>query len=286
MMNMKSSKRTWLGTFLLIVLAFSGCCDPCKETECYNGGICVDGSCTCPEGWTGEDCSIEVVVDEPVVPSCAPVDFNGYVYEVIEIGEQCWFAENLRTDQYTNGDPIPGDLPSTEWVFTSSGAQTIYGEGSAIVESGSVNEVANLEAYGRLYNWFAVDDARGLCPLGWHVPSDEEWMTLEMELGMSASEAQVEGYRGTDEADQMKATPEDVPPWDGTNSSGFSALPAGTRAYYTGNFRHESASCFWWTSTPFVANAAWHRNPSSGSGAIVRTTSDRHAGFSVRCLKD
>ena len=98
----------------------------------------------------------------------------------MQIGEQCWFAENLRNEHYANGDAIPGELSNSEWNAddTNLGAQAIYN-----------NDASNLADYGRLYNWYAVDDARGLCPSGWHVPTDGEFMTLEMELGMSESEA-------------------------------------------------------------------------------------------------
>ena len=81
-----------------------------------------------------------------------------------------------------------------------------------------------------LYNWYAVDDARGLCPSGWHVPTDGEYMTLEMALGMSESEANDTGWRGTDQGTQMKSSPSDDPSWNGTNTSGFSALAGGSRS--------------------------------------------------------
>ena len=107
----------------------------------------------------------------------------------------------MRNEHYANGDAIPGDLSNSEWENaddTNLGAQAIYN-----------NDVSNLADYGRLYNWYAVDDARGLCPSGWHVPTDGEFMTLEMELGMSESEANDTGWRGTDQGTQMKSSPGD-----------------------------------------------------------------------------
>ena len=83
-----------------------------------------------------------------------------------------------RTEHYANGDAIPGELSDGEWSSTTSGAMTVFGEGTSTVSSGSDDEVSNLADYGRLYNWYAVDDARGLCPSGWHVPTDEEYTTL------------------------------------------------------------------------------------------------------------
>ena len=91
-----------------------------------------------------------------------PLEYQGYDYETVQIGDQCWFAENLRAENYRNGDAIPANLSDGEWDVTTTGAMTVYEE-----------EAANLEVYGRLYNWFAVDDARGLCPSGWNVPTAE-----------------------------------------------------------------------------------------------------------------
>ena len=83
------------------------------------------------------------------------------------IGDQCWFAENLRSENYENGDAIPSNLGPFDWKNTVSGASAAH----------------DLEVYGRLYNWYAVDDGRGLCPSGWHVPSDGEWTVLTDHLG-------------------------------------------------------------------------------------------------------
>lgn len=119
-------------------------------------------------------------------------------YELIEIGEQCWFAENLRTETYANGDTIVGELTNAQWSSADYGAQSVYGNDSIL-----------LEQLGRLYNWYAVNDARGLCPNGWHVPSDDEMKILELELGMSPTEVNQSGFRGSDQGTQTKASPED-----------------------------------------------------------------------------
>ena len=123
------------------------------------------------------------------------VTFDGYTYDLVAIGDQCWFAENLRNEHYANGDAIPGDLSNGEWRNTTAGLKPF-----------TTTIAVNLADYGRLYNWYAVDDARGLCPSGWHVPTDGEFMTLEMELGMSESEANDTGWRGTDQGTQMKSS--------------------------------------------------------------------------------
>ena len=219
--------------------------------------------------------------------SCSgTVRFDGYDYRIVEIGSQCWFAENLRSVHYANGDAIPGNLNDAEWTSTSSGAQTVYGEGSSTVYNGSDDEVANLETYGRLYNWYAVDDSRGLCPSGWHVPTDGECMSLEMELGMSSSAAANIGYRGTDQGAQLKASAADSPSWNGTNTSGFSALPGGLRNGYNGDFSNEGYGGYWWSASPYGPSYAWNRKLYSGSDDVDRYYNLHRYGFSVRCLRD
>lgn len=137
-----------------------------------------------------------------------PVNYHGYDYSTVLIGEQCWFAENLRTEHYANGDVIPGDLSDSEWETAASGALAVYGEGTSDCLHGNCDEVQNLEDYGRLYNWHAVDDSRGLCPSGWHVPTNGEWTLLTDFLGG----ASIAGAA-------MKSSSCDTPSWDGTNSS-------------------------------------------------------------------
>ena len=172
--------------------------------------------------------------------------FDGYTYDFVAIGDQCWLAENLRNEHYANGDAIPGDLSDGEWYNaddTNLGAQAIYS-----------NDESNLANYGRLYNWYAVDDARGLCPSGWHVPTDGEFMKLEMELGLSESEANQYGGRGTDQGNQMKSSPGDNPSWNGTNTSGFSGLAGGSRDY-NGNFSSEGSHGYFWSASAYVTLA-------------------------------
>ena len=116
-----------------------------------------------------------------------PLEYQGYDYATIQIGEQCWFAENLRSENYKNGELIPSGLEDTAWQETSVGAVSVFGEGASGCNHVSPNgdacdEVWSLTEYGRLYNWYAVNDTRGLCPNEWHVPQDVEWQTLEVAL--------------------------------------------------------------------------------------------------------
>jgi uncharacterized protein (TIGR02145 family) len=192
-----------------------------------------------------------------------PVSYQGYDYATVLIGEQCWFAENLRSENYDNGDAIPAGLSDSEWTSTTSGATAVYGESAS-----------NLETYGRLYNWYAVDDARGLCPSGWHVPTDGEWTVMTDFLG-GASVA----------GGQMKTTYGWSNGGNGTNSSGFSGLPGGYRDYYDGFFYEAGSLGLWWSSSP-VGSSAWFRYLSSFSEDVYRFDTYPRDGFSVRCVRD
>ena len=121
------------------------------------------------------DCGAE----ESVWQCGDPLEYQGYDYETVQIGEQCWFAENLRSENYENGDAIPSGLSNSEWTSTASGATAVYGEYAGCYNTSpdinACDPAQSLNEYGRLYNWYSVDDARGLCPSGWYVPSDSEW---------------------------------------------------------------------------------------------------------------
>ena len=213
----------------------------------------------------------------------ATVTYGVDTYDLVAIGDQCWFAENLRTEYYANGDVIPGELSDGEWSSTTSGAVTVYGEGTSTVYDGSDDEVSNLADYGRLYNWYAVNTGN-LCPSGWHVPTDGEFMTLEMELGMSESEANGTGWRGTDQGTQMKSSASDSPSWDGTNTSGFSGLAGGNRDDY-GDFLYGGYYGYFWSASASGANA-WNRVLGGGNAGVNRYSLNQRFGFSVRCVRD
>ncbi len=202
------------------------------------------------------------------------VTFDGHTYALVGIGTQCWFKENLRSDNYRNGDAIPGNLTDGQWTSTGSGAQAVYN-----------NDPANLATYGRLYNWYAVNDSRGLCPVGFHVPTDSEWMTLEMALGMTSAQANSTGWRGTDQGSKLKASSNDSPPWDGSNASGFSALPGGYRSNFNGYFSNLGNDGSWWSSSPSGSNA-WFRYLLSGNSDVYRFSNLVRYGYSVRCVRD
>jgi uncharacterized protein (TIGR02145 family) len=241
---------------------------------------CTDTSaCNYDELANTDDGSCEYESCAPSFEACGdPVSYQGYDYATVQIGDQCWFAENLRSELYVSGDSIAGDLVDAEWSSTSSGAVAVYGEGNSTCSDDSPEGVVcdeswSLDEYGRVYNWYAVDDARGLCPSGWHVPTDEEWTLMTDHLG-GASVAGV----------QMKTDYG----WDtggnGTNTSGFSGLPGGYRAP-NGSFVNGGGRGYWWTSSPMdLFYAIWRRL--SGGNDIIGGGSFFRDGYSVRCIQD
>ena len=158
-------------------------------------------------------------------PACSSPSMDGYNYSVVQIGDQCWFAENLRTTTYLNGDVIPAGLTDGDWSSTTSGATAVYGEDDGCdnysPDIDACDETQSLAEYGRLYNWYAVDDVRSLCPSGWHVPTDGEWTDLENHISS-------QGFSGT-EGTALKSTYGWSNSGNGTDDFGFSALPGGFR---------------------------------------------------------
>ena len=222
--------------------------------------------------------------------SCGdPLEYQGYDYETVLIGEQCWFAENLRAENYSNGDVIPANLGDSEWHDTSSGAATVYGEDAGCEgyspDFDACNSAESLGVFGRLYNWYAVGDQRNLCPNGWHVPADSEWMTMEVALGMSEAEVNNTGWRGTDQGMQMKTAYGWFNGGNGTNAGGFAGLPGGSRGP-DGNFGVGGYGGYWWTSSQEGSNI-WDRYLGFDKGEVNRGNlhSPDH-GFSIRCIQD
>ncbi len=203
------------------------------------------------------------------------ITHQGYEYDIVEIGYQCWFAENCRY--------LPSVSPYQEYSETDH-YYYVYDYQGTDVEA--AKSTANYETYGVLYNWPAVM-TEGVCPSDWHIPSDGEWMELEMSLGMSASEANGEGWRGYDEGYQMKSTSG----WNdyqgnngnGSNSSGFKALPGGFRSY--GGFLSDGDYGHWWSSSE-SDSFSWTRELDYSIGGVYRGNYSRYFGFSARCVQN
>ena len=226
-----------------------------------------------------EDTDGDGVCDEFYGPcqGQSTVTYQDYTYDLVAIGEQCWFAENLRTETYSNDDVIPGDLSDSEWTSTTSGAVTVYGEGISYCSEYSpdinaCDSTQALEEYGRLYNFYAVNDAGDLCPNGWHVPEVNEWLVMADHLG---GESVAALHMKTDYGWVNEAV--------GTNSSGFSGLPGG---YRNPEFQLGGYKGYFWTSTPNGSGLGYYCLLGIGSNLSIGSDGYITTGYSVRCLKD
>jgi len=232
---------------------------------------------------TGYGPQLSFTTKKPILDTQTITDIDGNVYTIISIGDQFWMAENLRTTRYRNGDIIPNITDNQEWQSLTTGAWVIYD-----------NDHSQDTTYGKLYNWYAVDDERGLCPEGWHVPSDEEWKKFELYLGMPKQSIDEEGFRGSNEGGKIKSTrtvPDPHPRWNtpnlaATNETGFSAVPGGYRnvhGYYDG----KGSYAYFWPSLPGISKIfSWNRELASNESGISRGRFDKRSGFSVRCIRN
>ncbi len=182
----------------------------------------------------------------------------------IQIGNQIWMTKNLNVSRYRNGDIIPHVQDASQWSQLTTGAWCYYQNNSAF---GTV--------YGKLYNWQAVNDPRGIAPLGWHVASDAEFTALSTFLGGEA----IAGGK-------LKATTLwNNPNIGATNSSNFSALPGGWRDS-NGDFGYSQDYGFWWCSTLWGFGYSYERQLSFNNTLLYRTNNDQRYGYSVRCIKN
>ncbi len=193
-------------------------------------------------------------------------------YETVAIGNQVWMKMNLDVDHYRNGDPIPEVKSNEEWEKLTTGAWCYYN-----------NYSVNGKTYGKLYNWYAVNDPRGLAPAGWHIPNDQEWTTLTNSLGGEnvaggklKSTGTIEGSDGLWHSINFSAT----------NESGFSALPGGWRSYSNGTFDNIGYYGGWWTSSAEDPSLVWFRGLKHNYASVLRYSYFKNYGFSVRCIKD
>ncbi len=179
--------------------------------------------------------------------------------EVI-IGAQVWMAKNLEATTFRNGDPIPQAASDEAWTIAGQNKQPAY--------------CYNGETYGKLYNWYAVNDPRGLAPEGWHISTDAEWTQLSDYLG------------GKGVGKKMKSTSGWNNKGNGTNESGFNGLPGGDRSY-DGTFNGQGNDGFWWnpseSPTGYAYGCGLHHDDVR---LIVRVFDNKEKGFSVRCLRD
>lgn len=192
------------------------------------------------------------------------IDIDGNGYRTVRIGDQEWMAENLRVTHYRNGEIIPNVIDEITWASLSTGAYCYYNN----------DTILNKTIFGALYNWFAVNDSRNLCPIGWHIPSNAEFSTMITYLGGST----IAGGK------MRTATYWNSPNAGATNSSGFSFVPGG---YQGGGFYNLGMTGCCWSSTASSPTdtgyifTAWV-NAACGLGLSNYMTT----GLSVRCIRD
>jgi uncharacterized protein (TIGR02145 family) len=196
--------------------------------------------------------------------------FCGFVFtsmsQTVAIGTQVWMTKNLDVSKFRNGDPIPEAKTEEEWRAYNGAREPAWCYYN--------NDPKNGKKFGKLYNWYAVNDARGLAPAGWHIPSDDEWTILTDYFGGES----VASYK-------MKSKSGWENNGNGTNSSGFSGLPGGYRNI-DGAFNYIGRLGYWWSSTESDADIAWDRVLLYGNGDVNRGSSLKGRGLSVRCLRD
>ncbi|MFA4907717.1 MAG: FISUMP domain-containing protein [archaeon] len=198
-----------------------------------------------------------------VLSSLLVIDIDDNVYATVKIGNQWWMAENLKVTHYRNGDAIPN---MTVWNDLYTGAYCNYD-----------NNATNADTYGRLYNWYAINDSRNIAPTGWHVPTDAEWQTLVDYLGG-------ESVAGGN-LKEIGITHWFSPNTGATNASGFSALPGGDR-YIDGTYGAIGGYGSWWSATGSSSYGAWAWSLGYNSSSVTRYGNYKQYGFSVRCIRD
>jgi len=208
------------------------------------------------------------------------LDYDDNEYTIVQIGTDWWLGENLKVTHYRNGDEIPNITTNGDWVGLLTGAFGYYGNDQTNVDTAD---------YGALYNWYAVDDEREIAPLGWHVPTDEEWKTLEIAHGMAAGTADLEGLRGTDEGSKMKEP--GTAHWNtdnGIDTYGFTALGAGYRSRGDGSSAALKQISVFWTSTEWASDDgyAWLRRLDHADPRVRRVAIEKDYGQSIRCVRD
>jgi len=246
---------------MLLGIGYSQC-DANGDGDLNIQDVVIEVNCILTPGcWDGE-------------PVCEGVeDTDGNCYETIQIGDQLWMAENLKVTHYNNGDEIAH--PSNEdFGSFDEGQYSVYD-----------NDPSNADIYGNLYNFAAVDDDRGVCPDGFHVPSDGEWTIL---TDFIAPEG-IESWGNSIAGGKMKESGTEhwySPNTGATNESGFTCLPAGYRNDSNGGYGALGSYGYFWSSSESNSSSAWARELSYNYSDVIRGSTSKQSGFSIRCSGD
>lgn len=196
-------------------------------------------------------------------------DIDGTKYKTVIIGTQEWMGENLNVSKYNDGTSIPNVINMDQWANVSVGAWSFH------------MDLSNGDKYGKLYNWFTIgkniNGNKNLCPTGWHIPSDAEWILLTDYLGGDT----IAGGK----MKELGITSWNSPNTSANNTSLFSALPGGYKDS-DGWYASIGFSGFWWSSTEDSTGSCWARQLNCAKSNIYREKYDKKYGMSVRCLKD
>ncbi len=198
--------------------------------------------------------------------------YGNKVYsQEIKIGNQTWSTKNLDVSTFRNGDTIPEAKIATEWEKAGDEGKPAWCYYD--------NDPANGKKYGKMYNWYAVSDLRGLAPSGWHVPSNEEWTTIIDFLGgEELACTKMKSASGWEDFEGKKS--------NGNNTSGFAGMPGGYRYLFHGTFNNLGSSGSWWSSTSGESSDAWYIGLHNDETKVMRFKYSWIYGYSVRCVKD
>jgi uncharacterized protein (TIGR02145 family) len=243
----------------------------CILLDCDNDSECdwnADGVLDVTDVVNTVDCILQEcwVIDDVT-------DFDGNTYQTIVLGEQIWMAENLRVTHYRDGDEIPTGFTESGWNHLDESEMGAYAEYADDTENG--------ELYGYLYNWYAVNDLRELCPEAYHVPTDAEWTQFENFLGINEG-GKLKSLGTIENGDGLWYSPNT----GATNETGFSALPGGYRYGINSNYLDMGYYGYFWSSTATYSDRAWRRLLNFDHSQVGRHNTSMRNGYSIRCIAD
>jgi uncharacterized protein (TIGR02145 family) len=206
-------------------------------------------------------CKKDKTIDLPTI-----TDIDGNVYHTVNIGSQVWLMENLKVTLYRNGKPIANVNDTTAWIDLNTSAYCDY-----------LDNNINSSTYGKLYNWYAVNDTSNICPEGWHIPSNAEWEILSTYLGGNQIAGGLLKEGGTYHWES--------PNIGATNTSGFTGLPGGFRSN-DGLFGYIQEYGYWWTSDQLDISSSWCWGLTFEDPFLYKNAFTKTYGLSIRCIKD
>lgn len=277
---------------VLCAMIIMSCTKPCDDTICMNDGVCVDGTCLCPEGFYGEYCentdedhSYDDYSNNSPCNSDV-ITYNNRVYSLVEVNGTCWFAENLKSESFNNGDPITMSVQ-----FNQHWSSIGNSNGDSYLVPGCWGTEYESTA-GYLYNGFTIIDDRNVCPVGWHVATDVDWKNVELLIGVSQDEVDSKGNSRAEGFGHKLVSENHY----GEDVLGLNLTPTG----YVGSCeivgsQFDNFSPFiidYWTSTyeentnnEYLYKRSFQNDPNSWN-FIGRSTWELNNGSAVRCVKD